>query len=330
MLDLRVRPGAPATHSANRRAAVTSGIRARLVTSAGIVLAAAAIFVVCVEGSRVDLADAFAAVRLPVAGLGLGAIAVSIVLAAGAVAGFSPARLPIVPTIAAQLASNALRLIAPAAVGTAAVTTRYLVCAGVDLPTAVATVAAAQAAQVIVTVTILAAAGAHSSVLAQQVDGASYWIAGGVVAVLILGVAIAAVRSERARRPLARARTGVVAVLRHARRRPCVVVAAIGCAAGLTAAHIVAFGACLAAAGGHASIATLVVIYLGAATAGALVPTPGGTGAVEAAMIAGLVAAGVPTAAATVATLLSRLVSTWLPLLPGCVAAGWLRRRGLL
>ena len=68
----------------------------------------------------------------------------------------------------------------------------------------------------------------------------------------------------------------------------------------------------------------------GAATAGSLLPTPGGIGGVEAALIAGLTAAGMSMPVATAATVLSRLVAVWLPAIPGWWAAVRLRKAGLL
>jgi uncharacterized protein (TIRG00374 family) len=100
--------------------------------------------------------------------------------------------------------------------------------------------------------------------------------------------------------------------------------------AALTLTHVLAFAACVAAAGGSVSLLTLAAVYLGAATAGSIIPMPGGIGPVEAALIGGLGAAGLALPIATAAALLSRLVSVWLPALPGVVALAMLRRRGLL
>jgi len=55
--------------------------------------------------------------------------------------------------------------------------------------------------------------------------------------------------------------------------------------------------------------------------------TPGGLGVVEAGMTGALALAGVPAAAATVATLAYRLASYWLPLPAGAVAYAVHRRR---
>ena len=68
----------------------------------------------------------------------------------------------------------------------------------------------------------------------------------------------------------------------------------------------------------------MAVVYLTASAVGSLVPTPGGLGAIEALMSAGLTAAGMHGAAAVSAVLLYRLLTFWLP-----VPIGWLALRYL-
>jgi uncharacterized membrane protein YbhN (UPF0104 family) len=72
---------------------------------------------------------------------------------------------------------------------------------------------------------------------------------------------------------------------------------------------------------GHMALA-----YLAATVAVALVPTPGGLGSVEAALVVALVAAGGPAAVATAVVLAYRIITVWLPLLPGALALGALVR----
>jgi len=68
--------------------------------------------------------------------------------------------------------------------------------------------------------------------------------------------------------------------------------------------------------------------YLTAAAIGAVSPTPGGLGAVEAALVAGLIGLGVPPGPAIAGVLSFRLITYWLPVIPGVVAFRVLRRRG--
>ncbi|MFI1794613.1 YbhN family protein [Streptomyces olivaceoviridis] len=69
-----------------------------------------------------------------------------------------------------------------------------------------------------------------------------------------------------------------------------------------------------------------VLAYLAATVAVALVPTPGGLGSVEAALIVALVAVGGPAAVATAVVLAYRIITVWLPLVPGALTLGALVR----
>lgn len=72
--------------------------------------------------------------------------------------------------------------------------------------------------------------------------------------------------------------------------------------------------------------AHMALAYLAATVAVALVPTPGGLGSVEAALIVALVAVGGPAAPATAVVLAYRIITVWAPLLPGALTLGALVR----
>ncbi|WP_443032873.1 lysylphosphatidylglycerol synthase transmembrane domain-containing protein [Streptomyces sp. DH10] len=72
--------------------------------------------------------------------------------------------------------------------------------------------------------------------------------------------------------------------------------------------------------------AHMAVAYLAATVAVALVPTPGGIGSVEAALVMALVAAGGPAAVATAVVLAFRVITVWLPLVPGALTLAALVR----
>ncbi|HKA04640.1 MAG TPA: lysylphosphatidylglycerol synthase transmembrane domain-containing protein, partial [Acidimicrobiales bacterium] len=67
-------------------------------------------------------------------------------------------------------------------------------------------------------------------------------------------------------------------------------------------------------------------LYLGGSTIGDAVPVPGGLGATDAALIAGLAGAGVDLAIATSCVLVYRLISYWMVIAPGWVCLEILRR----
>ena len=84
----------------------------------------------------------------------------------------------------------------------------------------------------------------------------------------------------------------------------------------------------LAAFGSTPSIAALGAAYIGASVLASASPTPGGVGAVEAALIAGLTGIGVSVSQATPAVLVYRLITYWLVMLPGWISLKVMQKRG--
>lgn len=91
-----------------------------------------------------------------------------------------------------------------------------------------------------------------------------------------------------------------------------------------------ALGLVLRAFGGELNLATLVVVYVAAALFGGLMPVPGGIGVVEAALAAGLIAAGIDNATATATALGFRVATFYLPPAWGWAAVRWLEQRSYL
>ena len=101
----------------------------------------------------------------------------------------------------------------------------------------------------------------------------------------------------------------------------------IGGALLLSLAYILCLAACVAAFGRSVPFAKIGFVYLTGSAIGSIIPTPGGLGAVEAALTAGLTAAGVPGAVAVSAVLLFRLLTFWLPVPFGWAALNYLERQ---
>jgi len=76
------------------------------------------------------------------------------------------------------------------------------------------------------------------------------------------------------------------------------------------------------------STAAIALVYLAGSIVGQAAPTPGGLGAVEAALAAGLTAAGIDPGIAISATLVFRLLTFWIPTIPGWFALQNLQRTG--
>lgn len=109
--------------------------------------------------------------------------------------------------------------------------------------------------------------------------------------------------------------------LRDLARRPAALVALVAGSAAQTVLTGALLAAGLAVASASAPFGAVLAVALVAVTLAPVAPTPNGAGVVEAILMTGLVLVGVDPGAAAVATLASRLVGFWAPMLPGLVAA---------
>ena len=136
--------------------------------------------------------------------------------------------------------------------------------------------------------------------------------------------AAATVRSMVVRRLLpviSQAFDGVSTVL----RRPGKVALLLGGSTLVTFSYLTTLYFSIAAFGGGLAFATVGAVFLVGSAIAQAAPTPGGLGAVEAALIAGLVAAGLDNTVAVPAVFLYRLFTFWVPILPGWLAFQWLQ-----
>jgi uncharacterized membrane protein YbhN (UPF0104 family) len=113
-------------------------------------------------------------------------------------------------------------------------------------------------------------------------------------------------------------------------QQPAQLAKGIGGALLVTAAYIGCLAVSVHAFGGSLPIVAVAVVYLTGNAIGSAVPTPGGIGAVEAALSAGLTAAGLPGAVALSSVLLFRTVTFWLPVPVGWVALNYMQRHDAL
>jgi undecaprenyl-diphosphatase len=93
----------------------------------------------------------------------------------------------------------------------------------------------------------------------------------------------------------------------------------------ITLAYVGALAASVQAFGGRPGVILIGAVYMGASAIAAAAPSPGGLGAIEAALVAGLTGVGMAAGPAVSAVLLYRLATYWLPIAPG-----WLSWRALL
>jgi glycosyltransferase 2 family protein len=233
-------------------------------------------------------------------------------------------------TTLVQVASTFANRLTPAGLGGIGLNVRYLQRAGMDRPAAVAAVAVNTAAGVLVHVLGLLVA----AFLVGQTELHTVQIPRGWPELVALA-GVLAVGGLVLWSPLGRRRL-VVPTLRAGRelagvlRRPGKAAQLLGGSAGVTLAYALTLIGCLTAFNVHLPLADTVAVYLAGAAVASVSPTPGGLGAMEATLVAGLTAVGAPAGPAVAGVLAFRLLTFWLPILPGWLAYRALRADGTI
>jgi uncharacterized protein (TIRG00374 family) len=261
--------------------------------------------------------------------------AVSYVAAAMQLLGFVPERVPFLRAVAAQVAGSFVKIVAPAAVGGVALNTRYLQRAGVRPGLAVASVGASQLAGLGCHILMLLSFGYLTGTEKTPSLSPSRTVIAGLLTVAVLVLVVTSVPFLR-KFVVTRVRSlfaGVVPRMLDVLQRPQKLVTGIGGILLLTFCFVMCLDASVRAFGDGStslSIASVAVVFLAGNALGSAAPTPGGVGAVEATLTVGLIAVGLPKEVAAPAVLLYRLLTLWLPVLPGWLAFNHLTRKGAL
>lgn len=235
-------------------------------------------------------------------------------------------------TFLAQLAASFATLISPPALGTVAINGRYLQREGLSATVAGATVAVSQVLAFIVHIGLLFIAGYLTGTNQDFSFNPPREIVIAIAAFILVLLAIL---------PLPKVRRYLVSVARPRisevvprfvtlSQQPAKLAVGIGGMFLLNIAFCAVLVASVYAFDGSGSIAAISLVYLAGSTLGQVAPTPGGIGAVEAVMTAGLIAVGVDASVALSAVLLFRLLTFWIPTVPGWFAFQYLMKRGSL
>jgi glycosyltransferase 2 family protein len=233
------------------------------------------------------------------------------------------------PTVLAQAASSFVNRVSPANVGGMALNARFLQKSGVETSPGVAAVG----------VNSLVGAIVHAALIVVFFTWAgrglskAFKLPSTSKLLLILAVVMAIVGIVLATRPGRRFAVGklipglksAAASLRRVAQKPGKMIMLFGGSAAITLAYIGALVASVQAFGGGPGVVLVGAVYLGAAAVAAAAPSPGGLGAIELALVAGLGGVGMHAGPAVSAVLLYRLATYWLPIAPG-----WLSWRALL
>ncbi|MEV0093967.1 flippase-like domain-containing protein [Streptomyces sp. NPDC050738] len=281
------------------------------------------------------LGSLFKGMSWPWAALALGGSALTYVAASMGLGGFVPQRLNKLHLLLAQFAASFVTLVTPAAVGGVALNTRFLQKAGVSSGLAVTSMAASQVANFGAFLLLVMLLGSISGSSQGSYLPPSSVIVTVLLAVGVLGLVATAVPPVR-KFVVTRVKpffSGVGPRMLELVSDPRKLLVGLAGSFMLPLVGSLALWASVRAfvPDQPISFATVAVVFLIGKTAGSVVPTPGGLGAVEALLSGGLTTAtGIGASTAFSAVILFRLFTFWLPIVPGWLATTWLQKRGAL
>jgi glycosyltransferase 2 family protein len=264
----------------------------------------------------------------------IAASALTYVASAIALIGCVPGELRFWPTLTTQSASSFINRVSPANVGGMALNVRFLQKSGIEPAAGVAAVGVNAFAGAVVHLALIAI---FFTLASRRLAGA-FSLPSASKLLLVLAIVAAVTGLLLATRPGRRFASSKVLPglrssllnLREVAASPWKLSLLFGGSALVTLAYIAGLAASVQAFSGHADFTEIGAVYLGAAAIAAASPTPGGLGALEAALIAGLTGTGIASAAAVPAVLTYRLATYWLPVVPGWAALRRLQRRDLV
>ena len=292
-----------------------------------------AAFLLVGQISQVNLLGALRRTNFGWFSLAIAGSALTYFAAAANLAAFVPARLSPIRGFFVQLSSAFVGVAMPPTVGHVAVNARYLHRQRVDEGTVAAAIALSQIVNVVSTVILLVIFGllTGTGVSRFKIAPSTDLLLGlaGIAAVGAVLMVIPRTRTIINHRVLPRLK-GVWPRLLEALSKPLRLVWGVAANLLLTLGYLVAFLSALLALGAHPAILPAAVVYLAGNAVGSAAPTPGGLGAVEAVLTAGLTAIGIPAHEAIPAVLVFRVATFWLPIPAGWLSFVLLQRSGTL
>jgi glycosyltransferase 2 family protein len=239
--------------------------------------------------------------------------------------------LPLLPCVALQSAIKFINLTVPSSAGRIGINIRFLQGMGAPTGEAVAAGAVDDLSDTIVEIALVALTLPFVHIAVNTSDLTISAPSGRLITtvVIVLSLIVVVVLSIPALRSkvlpsIHTAFTSLWAVARDRRKR----LELFGGSIGSECLYALALGASSLAYGEHLTFAQLLLVNTGASAFAGLMPTPGGVGAAEASLTAGLVAMGVPGSTAFAIALTHRLCTYYLPPIWGYASLRWLSRKG--
>ncbi len=279
--------------------------------------------------------DAFASADLvyviPIVGLAMAPYFTGALSMLGAV----PIPLPFLQTTAVMFGQSFLNRFTPANAGGMAMRVRYLQLQGLDGAVAATSIgltsAASGVAQGVLIVVFLLWGGASDRFSDFEAPDLGSILVIVLIVGLVASVVLASTWGRRVVRPwLGQVLSKITGTIRELAKDPRKMAELFSGAVLGKLANIIAFWLSALAFDVDISFAKAGALYMIANTLGSAVPTPGGVGGIEAALTAALLSFGVDNATAAAIVLLFRVLTFWLPTIPGYAMLRYTQKAGIV
>lgn len=262
--------------------------------------------------------------------IGLGLTATTYIVAGGTYVLLAK-KVRLWPTILVQVASAFTNRLLPAGLGGLTINVQYLRRSKQTLAEALAIAGANNTLGMIghlllLAVIIIWSGGQVFSRIHMPHLFANEWLILGSILVIVVANLIV---FKRLRNYIYKLSDDILANLLTYRAHPWRFLGALLCSLALTSLNVGILYFCCQAVGVHLATWDIFAAFTVGILAGTATPTPGGLGGVEAGLVAGLIAYGAASPEALAAVLLYRLLTFWLPLLPGLAVFLAIRKRYL-
>jgi uncharacterized membrane protein YbhN (UPF0104 family)/tRNA A-37 threonylcarbamoyl transferase component Bud32 len=239
--------------------------------------------------------------------------------------------LPLLPCVVLQSAIKFINLTVPSSAGRIGMNIRFLQRLGTPLPEAVAAGAVDNASERIVQAAlfllVLPFVNVGLDTSQFQSAGPSRRLVAALAIALVVSIAVVlGVPKLRAKAvpPLREALHGLWGVARNREKR----MELFGGNIGSELVYALSLGATCLAYGVHLNLGQLIFVNTAASVLSSLIPVPGGIGAAEASLSAGLIALGVDQPTAFAIAITQRLCTFYLPPIWGYASLRWLTHKG--
>ncbi|MBA3532701.1 MAG: flippase-like domain-containing protein [Ardenticatenales bacterium] len=251
---------------------------------------------------------------------GLVTSALTYVMATVTQFGAQQAKLPFWPTFLAQFAASFANRFGPRGIGAAVLLEQYLEKMGLKRRSAITSLTLKTVAGIIVHVVAMLLTiswlGLENVELLDKIEMWHLWLLLTIVVAALAYVFSSSERTEKIKYSAKGAWRDLVATLKQPRKA----LQLCGGAVGMNLFYMATFLFSMWALDVDVSPLTVAAVYLAGEIIGSASPTPGGIGVLEGAFVAGFKAFGISSEAAVAGVLLYRLLTFWLPILPGFFA----------